>query len=95
MNSLITYLKYNVQTRNHFEKKSRDQVEDIYQIHRLRGIPCVKHNFIPCQEVEQKKVTSFFHVKLGQQIMSSIEKMQFDHAQIFYISDLWLKKCFL
>ena len=61
----------------------------------LWGIPSVSYNFIPCKEVEQKEVTNFLHVKFGRQIMIGIEKMQFDHAQILYILDLQLKKCFL
>ena len=57
----------NVRTRNRFEIKSRDQVEDvIYQLRRLWGIPSGSYNFIPRQEVEQKEVINFLHVKLGQ-----------------------------
>ena len=33
-------------------------------------------------------------MKFGQEIMSGNEKLQFDHAQILYILDLGLKKCF-
>ena len=43
-------------------------------------------------EVKQKTGTNFFHVKLGQEIMSGIDKLQFAHAQVFHILDLGLKK---
>ena len=57
------------------------------------GIPT--YSFIPCQLVEQKEVTNLFHVKLCQQTMSGIEKLQFDRAQILYILGLGMKKNFL
>ena len=56
------------------------------------GIPTVSYSFIPCQVVEQKEVTTLFHVKLRQQTMSGIEKLQFDRAQILYILGLGMKK---
>ena len=59
------------------------------------GIPTVSYSFIPCQVVEQKEVTNLFHVKLRQQTMSGIEKLQFDRAQILYILGLGMKKNFL
>ena len=47
-------------TRNRFEIKSRDQVEDVtYHFHRLWGLPNVSYNFVPYQEVEWKEVTNF------------------------------------
>ena len=58
------------------------------------GIPTVSYSFIPCQVVEQKEVTTLFHVKLRQQTMSGIEKLQFDHAQILYILGFGMKKMF-
>ena len=41
------------------------------------SIPTVSYRFIPCQVVEQKEVTNLFHVKLRQQTMSGIEKLQY------------------
>ena len=96
INTLIRCLICNVMTRNRFEIKSRDQVEDVtYQLHRSWGIPSVSYNFIPCLEVEQKKGTNVFHVKLGQWIMSGIEKLQFGHPHMLYVLNLGLKKCFV
>ena len=72
------------------------QSEDVfYQLHRSWDIPSVSYNIISCREVEQKEETNLFHVKLGEQNMSGIEKLQFDHVQIFYILYLGLNKCFV
>ena len=61
INTLILGLICNIRTRNHFEVKSRDQIEDAtYQLHRLLGIPSESYNCVPCQKVETKKVTDFF-----------------------------------
>ena len=60
INTLILGLICNIRTRNHFEVKSRDQIEDAtYQLHRLLGIPSESYNCVPCQKVETKEVTDF------------------------------------
>ena len=52
----------NLRTSNHFQAKSRDQVDDVVgQLDLLRGIPSVRFNFILCQEVENMKRTNFLH----------------------------------
>ena len=38
--------------------------------------------------------TDIFNVKLGLQIMSGIEELQFEHAQILLIFGLGMKRCF-
>ena len=57
----------NLRTLNHFDIKSHDQGEDVtHEFHRSWGNPNVGYNFKPCQEVEQKEESNFFHVKLSQ-----------------------------
>ena len=56
INTLIACLICNVRTRNRFEIKSRNLVEDVtYQLNGSWGIPSVSYNFTPCQEVEKRK----------------------------------------
>ena len=53
-----------------------------------RGIPSVSYNSVTCQEVKQMEGTDFFNTKLGKYIISSIDKLQFEHEQILHILDL-------
>ena len=69
-----------------------NRVDLTYQLHRSWGIPSVSYNFISCQEVEEKEGTNFFHVELGQWIMSGIEILQVGHVQIL---DVGLRKSFV
>ena len=52
----------------------------------------VSYNFIPCQEVEQREGTNFFYKTLSKYVVSGIEELQFEHAQILYL-DLELRNC--
>ena len=57
----------NLKTRNHFQTRSCDQVNDITnQRHLSNGIPSVHLNFKTYQKVEKMEVPDFFHEKLGQ-----------------------------
>ena len=64
--TLATLLMCNLQTRNHFQKKSRNQVDYVTdQPHFLRVIPSVSVKFTPFQEVKKIEAPDFFHGKLG------------------------------
>ena len=51
----------------------------------ISQFPHLSYNFIPCQEFRKQETTNFFRVKLGQWIISGIEKLQFTNAQIMHI----------
>ena len=56
----------NLQTRNNFQPKSRDQVDDVTnQLFMSKDIRSVNLNFKPCQKVEKIETPDFFLEKLG------------------------------
>ena len=46
------------------------------------------------KKLEKMEGIDFFNVKLGQQVKSAIEKLQFAHLHIIHILNLGVPKCF-
>lgn len=80
--------KQNLWTRNHFETKSLDQVDDVV------NISSVSFHFIPCHEILKMEEANSLFVKLVLEIMSGIEKLLFVNIQILHILNLEIQKCF-
>lgn len=80
--------KQNLWTRNRFETKSLDQIDDVV------NISSVSFHFIPSHEILKMKETNFLFVKLVLEIMSGIEKLLFANIQILRILNLEIQKCF-
>ena len=56
----------NLQTRNNFQPKSRDQVDDVTnRLFMSKDIRSVNLNFKRCQKVEKIETPDFFLEKLG------------------------------
>ena len=56
----------------------------------LVQVPIIFH----VKKLEKMEGIDFFYVKLGQQVKSAIEKLQFAHPHIFHILNLGVPKFF-